>query len=324
VAAHLDFPRLREVEREFILEDWRGRESDRLFEIPYVKDGQSSEVLVCVLVEHQSRPDPRMPLRVLLYAVLYWERRWRQWETEGGTFTLRPILPIVFHTGRFRWTTTRELADLMEGPEELRSFAPHWPILFWDLAEHAVEDLLAATGEWIQSLAIVRGNNRTLDEFHELIREVLARFSGMPKTAQVRMNDLVRFVLAWAFRNRPQSEHDDLRKIAIDAFKTRKQKREVRKMIDVIEGSWADDLLKEGREEGREEGRLQGARENILTVLEARFNVVPDSLRSRLSSMTDLQELKSLIRQAALVPTLDDLSLPADAAGGTPTDSDKD
>ncbi len=65
------------LQREFPLEDWRHRESDLLFRIPYRTPSETVPVFVCVLLEHQSRPDPRMPLRTLLYGVLYWEREWK-------------------------------------------------------------------------------------------------------------------------------------------------------------------------------------------------------------------------------------------------------
>ncbi len=67
--------------RDFPLEDWRHRESDLLFRIPYKTPAETVPVFVCVLVEHQSRHDPLMPLRTLVYAVLYWERQWKAWET---------------------------------------------------------------------------------------------------------------------------------------------------------------------------------------------------------------------------------------------------
>jgi hypothetical protein len=83
-AERFDFERRVSLTREFLLEDWRGRESDVLIEVPFRGDEGEQDVLVCVLVEHQSTPDPRMPLRVLLYAVLYWERKWKAWEERRG------------------------------------------------------------------------------------------------------------------------------------------------------------------------------------------------------------------------------------------------
>jgi predicted transposase YdaD len=72
IAARLVFERAELVDRSFLLEDWRGRQSDLLYRIPF-RSGEG-EVLVCLLLEHQSAPDARMPLRVLIYMVLYWER----------------------------------------------------------------------------------------------------------------------------------------------------------------------------------------------------------------------------------------------------------
>jgi hypothetical protein len=65
-----DFTRVEEVGREFLLEDWRRRESDLLFRLPFRAPADATEqwALVCVLIEHQSEADAAMPLRVLLYS----------------------------------------------------------------------------------------------------------------------------------------------------------------------------------------------------------------------------------------------------------------
>src|SRR5438477_9257086 len=68
------------LDREFPTDDWRRRESDLLFEIPFRADDGLRLTLVCVLIEHQSEPDPLMPLRTLLYALFFWERQWKEWE----------------------------------------------------------------------------------------------------------------------------------------------------------------------------------------------------------------------------------------------------
>src|SRR5437763_15950595 len=72
LVARFDFARVEDAGREFVLEDWRRRENDLLFRLPFrTATGETeSWALVCLLIEHQSEPDPVMPLRVLLYAVL--------------------------------------------------------------------------------------------------------------------------------------------------------------------------------------------------------------------------------------------------------------
>ena len=159
LAAALDLERTEVLDRAFLLEDWRRRESDLLFRVPFCTPEAAPPALVCVLVEHQSAPDPTMPLRMLLYAVLYWERQWKAWEEahpRGQPLGLTPVLPVVFHTGLEPWRTNRELAELFVGPARLRPVAPHWPLLFWELAGHSTEGLLASSSAWLRSLAVIR------------------------------------------------------------------------------------------------------------------------------------------------------------------------
>jgi hypothetical protein len=193
LADRFDCDQARPLKRTFALEDWRGRESDILFLVPFRTADGVQTVLVCVLLEHQSRPDPRMPLRLLLYAVLYWERQWKEWEdnhAEGEPLRLSPILPIVFHTGPKPWKTKRSLAELISGPEELQAFVPEWHVLFWDLAEHSPEELLSATGEFLQALAVVRAEGEDLPTYQAVFSDVLKRLEPLSESDKMRWRDL--------------------------------------------------------------------------------------------------------------------------------------
>lgn len=58
----------------------------------------------------------------------------------------------------------------------------------------------------------------------------------------------------------------------------------------------------EGLAAGRAEGRIEEAQESVLTTLEARFGAIPDDLRMKLTTITDLPQLKGLVRLAATCP----------------------
>ncbi len=73
-----DFTRAKFQSPKFLLPDGRDIEADLLFEIPYRIGAEELILFVLVLIEHQTRPDPRMALRTLLYAVLYWEKKWSE------------------------------------------------------------------------------------------------------------------------------------------------------------------------------------------------------------------------------------------------------
>jgi Putative transposase, YhgA-like len=96
----LDFSQRRMLPRDFLLPNWKGRERDFLCEIPFRISGEERWALVCILIEHQTRPDSRMPLRTLIYTVFYWEKCLRAWEASPGPraeFCLPPVVPMVIH-----------------------------------------------------------------------------------------------------------------------------------------------------------------------------------------------------------------------------------
>jgi predicted transposase YdaD len=62
LAERLDFARAARVNRSFIPADLQKQESDLVFRVP--AGAGTGEVWVYLLVEHQSRPDPLMPLRL--------------------------------------------------------------------------------------------------------------------------------------------------------------------------------------------------------------------------------------------------------------------
>src|SRR5579883_296405 len=175
LVAGFDFSQVERLPHDFLLEDWRGRESDLLFRIPYRGEAGEQWVLVCVLIEHQSTADPRMPLRMLLYTVLFWEREWKAWEDRKPPrpdFRLTPVVPIVFHTGQRPWSSPRALVDLLGGPEVFRRFAPQYQPLFWDLAERQPEELVRQAAAWLQALAVVRAEDADAATFRRVMHQV--------------------------------------------------------------------------------------------------------------------------------------------------------
>jgi len=63
--------------------------------------------------------------------------------------------------------------------------------------------------------------------------------------------------------------------------------------------------LMTGRQEGRQEGALIRAREAVIEALEVRFGEIPFGLREQIIALDDLADLKSRLRRAIMVPTLE-------------------
>jgi hypothetical protein len=317
LAPRFDFARLERVEpREFLLEDWRRRELDLLFRVPYRCQADEQAVLVCVLVEHQSAPDPRMPLRVLLYTVLYWEREWKEWESRreaDGPLRLTPVLPIVFHTGATVWRSHRTLAELIEGPEALRRLAPHWPLLMWDLAERSPQQLLLETSQWLRALAVVRAEKQPRRTFQAVFTEALRGLQALAHDEHVRWEDLAGFVLSWALKRRPPEEREAIHTIAVKSQTGRQRQREVKKMSETVKQTWDEWMLERGMAQGMAQGRLEGeiaaCQETLRAQLVERFGKIPARLAKRIEATKDLDLLKKCLRQVVHIKSVAELKL---------------
>ena len=120
LAAHLDFTHVQRINRSFVPPNLHKQEADMLVRIPLLNPSTPQlEMLVYILVEHQSEPDEVMGLRLLSYLVQVWELERREWQRKRipqGERRLTPIVPVVFYTGTRRWDRVPTVADLMDLP----------------------------------------------------------------------------------------------------------------------------------------------------------------------------------------------------------------
>ena len=265
LARRLDFTQAEPVGKEFILEDWRRRECDLLFRVPFLVEAENRWVLILLLVEQQSVPDPAMPLRMLLYTVLYWETEWRAWEERKGSkpaLTLTPVFPVVFSTGSGRWESQRTLADLVPAPPELADLQPTFQPLFWELARETVQDLLADPSAWSQTMAIVRAGRGTLEELRGIFETGANRLLDLPDEQRVRRHDLLWFVVSWMRQYRPRADVEQLVKDLQEHQMEATRRQEVTQVAAGTAKTWA--------EEAREEALVQ-ARKDVQAEMTAQL-----------------------------------------------------
>lgn len=81
----IDFTRLEPRPTSFEARDWRHVETDLLLTAPLIPRGgprQRSQVWLYLLIEHQSRPEPLMPLRLLDYLAQVFKSQLQRWEQD--------------------------------------------------------------------------------------------------------------------------------------------------------------------------------------------------------------------------------------------------
>jgi hypothetical protein len=288
LADGFDYSRARPAPREFLLDDWRRREADLLFEIPYRDQDGERLTLVCILIEHQSKSDPRMPLRTLVYAVLYWDREWKAWEKAESPrpdFKLTPIVPIVLHTSPKPWSSARTFAELIAGPEVFRSFAPRWEPIFWELAGHSAGDLMNSRDAFLQLLAVVRAEDEDRQEFEAVYTEFLRQVEELYGTNRVRWYDLLRVVITWASWRRPEPEREHWLDVAQQMQIEQTHKREVEAMVRTI------------GEAMMEEAQSAYARKTLLFLGRESFGVPSEATEEAIKNIADLGRLDRMLKR---------------------------
>jgi hypothetical protein len=249
-----------------------------------------------------------MPLRMLLYAVLFWEREWKTWHdqsTPRAPLRLTPALPIVFHTGPNTWSSHRELKDLLGEPADFHAFAPQWQPLFWDLASLSPEALLDSADAWLQTLAVVRAEDAPSEAFLNVYNRVLEGLEPLAARDPVRYYDLMRLSLTWGLWRRPQEEREQVQQAAIASQRNAVHREEIQSMGMTI----AEWYVEEGKKKGVQEGQLRALRKMLRIQLQDRFQSVPEALQQRIEATTDLEKLESCIRQVLHINDLQELQL---------------
>jgi hypothetical protein len=296
LADGFDYTRMQSVNREMFTDDWRIREADLLFEIPFLDPALPLPALVCVLLEHQSDTDRAVPLRMLFTATGYWERCWRAWEqapAPRAALALPPILPILLYTGDRPWGSARTLRDLLGGPAAFHPIAPGWEPVFWSLAERTPPQLLDG-GAFLQVLAILRVSREEQAEFERVFADAMRRLQALHGSETVRWHDLLQFAFTYAVWRRPGGERQRL--IDIAAANHPGREGEVRVMAQTIAQAYI--------EEGQLMGRVRQLRADVRRLLTIRFGALPDAVTQQIDSVEDLARLDGAFEQAARVQTL--------------------
>lgn len=128
LVAHIDWSTLHLHQGSFVRATLQQVHSDLLFSVLI----GNQKTLLYLLFEHQSAPDPAMPLRLLGYLV---EILTQHHKSHG--FPLPPVLPLVLHQGPSTWNVSTSFEDLFELPADLApSLLPFLPRF-----QHALLDL---------------------------------------------------------------------------------------------------------------------------------------------------------------------------------------
>ena len=106
----IDFSTLQKLSADYVSDDLRKRHGDAVWRVGL----RGGWLYLVVLLEFQSRDEPRMALRILTYTGLLYEELVRHGAVASGE-ALPPVLPVVLYNGARPWRAAREMGDLIAG-----------------------------------------------------------------------------------------------------------------------------------------------------------------------------------------------------------------
>ena len=292
---YLDFDSGVQQNRSFIAEDLRQREADVLLRVGFRETIAHEALHICILIEHQSRPEWLMRLRMLIYMLRIWEGEYRQLGSRvEGQQQWSPILPILFYTGSDRWTEPMPLTEVLNVPEVLQRFVPTFDVLFLDV-KHTESETLTQSGHpfgWL--LRVLQEEHADEATFRKALETAAAQISRDTGAQAEQLREALNYLILLIFHRRDAHERDAF----IDILKQQSQdETEVETMAQTA----AEVLI--------EQGAVRAKREAVLKLLEHQFGNVPQSLVHRITQLHHISQLDALFDNVMTAETLDDIQM---------------
>jgi len=136
--AKLDFTTLKRVNVSYVSPKLKKREGDLLWKLR-LRNG--APVFVYLLIEHQSRVDRFMAVRLMVYISLLYQDLVKEKElTPDGKLPL--VIPLVLYNGEARWWAPQELAELIEHVDAAaEAYVPRLRYRVIDEGQYPLKDL---------------------------------------------------------------------------------------------------------------------------------------------------------------------------------------
>ena len=295
----LDFSRLEKVNQSFIPDNLREQESDVVYLIPFRSEAVG-EVMIYVLIEHQSTPSPVMAFRVLFYMVQIWDAQRRAWEDNKVPQTqwrFRPIIPIVLYTGTGTWEVPIRMDVLMDVPRELSRFVPTFDTLFLNVKGEEEPDFLSENHPFGWLLSVIRKEEANKAELEEALRRAVENLSQLPEDELNQWTRAMYYLILLVYHRRSPREHEELIALLGQSITEKRRIEEMQEMRQTI----AEHFI--------EEGELKAKREDVLKIVQLRFHAVPPTLVKRIKSIRRLERLDNLLERVVIANSISEIEM---------------
>jgi hypothetical protein len=313
LVSRIDFRGMQIDPTTYVTAEYRHVSSDLVLTVtllPSAKHKRKKRLTLTILIELQQQPDRLMLLRVLDYVVQIWKQQVREYGDRHGSLAsvkLRPVLPVVLHTGSYSWERLGSLLDLMDldddAQEQLRDTTPVFKPLFVSLPDLAQTQLESEGGYLGQVLALLRARSAKPAEFAQRLGQTVTKLQELTGSERLRRLELLCYVEGLVYHARQGSEHPLLRQ-RIDAAL---RNDETRLEVEMVRRTLADIH----RDEARDEERLAERKRTLLEQLRLKFKSLPAETEQTIEATQDAEQLAEWLRRFATATRLKTIGIVA-------------
>ena len=250
-----DIQHIEPVPADFISDTFQRREGDCIWKVRWK---ESDWCYVLIMLEFQSTPERFMPVRIVIYTGLLWEKLIKAKMLCKGD-TLPPVLPIVLYNGKEPWNHPCEIAELLSpAAKRFLGFQPNQKFFLLDEIRIPKENLSENRDNlytYLLRFEQLKGKEGTVSFLNDL-KEVLNRYDN-PNLTRL----FTKFIMDVVFKHKRQAG------LAVPEVSSLEEACTV--IAETVEG-WRTDSydigFSNGRLEGNLEGRLEGRSEERLDI----------------------------------------------------------
>ena len=297
----IDFSQLEQQKRSFISDTLQEQESDLLFSVPFKIGSETDELIIYILIEHQSTVDISMGYRLLFYMMNIWQEQRRVWiadKVPKSEWRLRPILPIVFYTGDQPWQVPLTLKAIMDMPEVLDQYVPKFEVLLLSVKEIDTESLTRTDHPFGWLLTVLQKEKSDKQSLINTLIKAIMRIKTLDPEQRSRA---LHYLMMLVTSRRPPEESQELTALI------QQQTDDVE--VETMAKTMADVLREEGITEGIEQGAFRTKQDDVVKLLTHQFPDVSDTFVDEVREIKELSQLDILFDQLLTATTFDDIDL---------------
>ena len=247
-ADEIDLDSLRKSETKFILQDFRKKEADIVYEAT-INNG-SQRVFFYIHLELQSGVDYRMPYRMLLYMVEILRHHYNNAdvnERDLKDFKFPAVIPIVFYSGSQQWTVPTSLREMFDDYERFGNSLVNFNYALVNAKGYDHDSVKGFQSRLLRVLMMFE-NSGSVTELIDLIHKYEADIKNFTEE-ELRIFNAALDILKSLAGNEDTSRLDEIQRLL--------NEREVDGMLSNLvanEKIRAEQLRQEGIEQGIERG----------------------------------------------------------------------